>query len=300
MGRDSGKIITGNEINTLDFPETESPGFSGTGPVQGTGNCHMTSTVIPPYVFGSKTGGRGHQIKKIPCQDAFFTEVVLPSHVVTAVSDGLGSARYSDLGAQCAVESAVNTVTSLMAWGETDYHTLLKEGILNSRKALFEKAARVICPVRDLACTILIIIASRDGVAVAHIGDGAVVIKGSGTIRIFSEPENSEYVNVVVPLTSDDWEKALRIRVSHEPVECIAAFTDGLQNAALKKSDSTYTPFEAFFNPLFSYALQVEDPAAADGDIHDMLKSDKIGTSSDDDMTLVISVLNKNGEKEQK
>jgi hypothetical protein len=251
-------------------------------------------TLSPPYVFGTKITGRGHRIKGVPCQDAYASELVIPSQIVIAIADGLGSAPRSNLGAHCAVESAVNAVTSLMAEGLTDSNLLLREGIVNARKALFEKAALEICPVRELACTMLLIIASIDRIAVAHIGDGAVVIKGSGIVRILSEPHNSEYVNVVVPLTSDDWEEALRIYSSIEPIECIAAFTDGLQNAALLKVNNTYKPFEAFFNPLFSYAMKIEDIDAAENDIKDLLISEKVQGSSDDDMTLVISVLNTN------
>lgn len=255
-------------------------------------------TLSPPYIFGTKITGRGHRVKGIPCQDAYASELFFPSHLVIAIADGLGSAPRSDLGAHCAVESAVNAVTCLMAKGLTDSNLLLHEGIVNARKALFEKAALEICPVRELACTILLIIASKDGIAVAHIGDGAVVIKGSGIVRILSEPQNSEYVNVVVPLTSEDWEEALRIYSSIEPIECIAAFTDGLQNAALLKVNTAYKPFEAFFNPLFSYAIKIEDVNTAENDIKELLMSEKVQGSSNDDMTLVISVLNTNVEKE--
>jgi hypothetical protein len=256
------------------------------------------SGLLPPYVFGAKTAGRGHQIKKIPCQDAFYSDFYQSSHVVIAIADGLGSASRSDLGAQIAVESAVNTVTSRMALGQTDYHQLLYDGILHARNDLLKRAAEEICHVRDLASTILLIIASRDGIAVAHIGDGAIVIKGSGFVRLISPPENSEYANVVVPLTSQDWEKSLRIYESAEPIECVAAFTDGLQNAALKKVNSVYEPFVAFFNPVFSYALKIEDIDTAGTDIEELLISPKVRDSSDDDKTLVISVLNTTSEDE--
>jgi len=185
-----------------------------------------------------------------------------------------------------------------MAEGLTDSRLLLRAGIVNARNDLFKKAAMEICHVRELACTILLIIASQDGIAVAHVGDGAIVVKGSGFIKIISEPENLEYANVVVPLTSDEWEKSLRIHESAEPIDCIAAFTDGLQNAALKKLNATYQPFEAFFNPLFSYSLKIEDTDTAGNDIREFLMSEKVRGSSDDDMTLVISVLRKNMDQE--
>ncbi len=59
-----------------------------------------------------------------------------------------------------------------------------------------------------------------------------------------------------------------------------------------------YKPFDGFFNPLFSYAIKVDDVAIAETDISDLLMSEKVRGSSDDDMTLVISVLNTDVEKE--
>lgn len=258
----------------------------------------MSNTLSPPYIFGARIQGRGHQIKGIPCQDAYCSDFFLHSHVIIAIADGLGSAPRSDLGAQIVVESAVNAVTNLMAEGQTKSRLLLHAGIVNARNDLFKTAAMEICQVHELASTILLIIASKDSIAVAHIGDGAIVVKGSDFVKIISEPENYEYANVVVPITSDEWENALRIYESAEPIECIAAFSDGLQNAALKNVNASYQPFEAFFNPLFSYSLQIKDSDTAGNDIKDFLMSEKVRGSSDDDMTLVISVLNKNLEEE--
>jgi len=257
------------------------------------GEVMMGNTVYPSYIFGAKIPGRIHTVKGFPCQDAFSYEFFENSHVVIAVADGLGSASRSDTGAQCAVESAVNEVMSLLGQGETDTCLLLHAGIKKARQTLVQLAAREICPLRDFACTILLILASRDMLGTAHIGDGAIVVRASGENKIVSAPENSEYVNVVVPLTSNSWEEALRMRESFGPVECIAVFTDGLQNAALKKTGDLYEPFNAFFNPLFSYSLNVEDPECARKEIQNLLSSQKIQGSSDDDITLVIAVLHK-------
>jgi hypothetical protein len=74
---------------------------------------------------------------------------------------------------------------------------------------------------------------------------------------------------------------------------------NGLQNAALKKVNTTYQPFDAFFNPLFSYSLKIEDTDTAGNDIREFLMSEKVRGSSDDDMTLVISVLRKNMDQDK-
>jgi hypothetical protein len=250
-----------------------------------------TNTLSPPYIFGAKVSGQLHRKNGIPCQDAFSSEIIQPSHIVIAVADGLGTAPLSDLGARCAVEAAVTTVSSLMAEDENDARFLLRSGFAAARRDLFKNAAREIRPIKDLACTLILVLATRDTVSVAHIGDGAVVVKTPGTIQIVSEPENYEYSNIVVPVSSNGWEEALRLNTSAGPVDCVAVFTDGVQNAALQKINLSYQPFEAFFNPLFSYAMQINDCMKAEEEISELLMSSKIGDSSSDDKTLVISVL---------
>jgi hypothetical protein len=244
-----------------------------------------------PYIFGAKVSGQAHRKNGMPCQDAFSFEIVQPSHVIIAVADGLGSAPLSDIGARCAVEAAVMTVSSLMAENENNASGLLKSGFAAARNNLYKNAAQEIRQVKDLACTLILVLATRETVSVAHIGDGAVVVKTPGIIQIISEPENYEYSNVVVPLSSKGWEEALRFNTFAGPVDCIAVFTDGIQNAALQKINSSYHPFEAFFSPLFSYAMQVDDCEKADDEISELLISPKIEDSSSDDKTLVVSVL---------
>jgi hypothetical protein len=144
---------------------------------------------------------------------------------------------------------------------------------------------------RELACTIIVVLTYEDTIAVAHVGDGAVVAKTNDGLKLISEPEESEYVNEVVPLTSMEWEKSLRISAKVSGVEGVAVFTDGCQRAALLRTQNGLQPYDRFFEPLFAYAQELDNLIYGEQDIRDLLASQKMSENSEDDKTLVISVL---------
>lgn len=249
------------------------------------------------HIIGASARGPYHQKDAIPCQDAFAYNSEFPGIGIIAVADGLGSASLSDFGARHAVDMAIQTVMSLIsdtASSKPNWEMIIKEAIYSSRKVLEEKAVEFQCKLRDLACTLIVVVLYKEGTAVAHIGDGAVVAKTQTGFNILSTPGESEYVNEVSPLTGKEWENALRVSCSNEPIEGIMVFTDGLQRAALKKMPDGWTPSEGFCNPLFSYAEEAENLKAAENDLKDFLLSDKF-KYFEDDKTLVIAVLDNIG-----
>ncbi|MHB8841353.1 MAG: PP2C family serine/threonine-protein phosphatase, partial [Candidatus Aquicultor sp.] len=210
-------------------------------------------------------------------------------------ADGLGSASKADIGANVAVKSAVKSVErAIKATPESvDITTLAKDAVTAARRALEKRAKAEECSLRDLACTLLVAITLRDAVAAVHIGDGALVVDTDNGLHLITGPGESEYTNEVTPLTSQDWEESLKSTSTVSGVNGIALFTDGCQRAGLKKADNSYTPFEGFFRPLFTYATQIDDFEQANQDIYDLLASDKLSEHSEDDKTLVLGILPK-------
>jgi hypothetical protein len=138
----------------------------------------------------------------------------------------------------------------------------------------------------------MIVVAVRASqISVAHIGDGAVVAESSEGLQILSAPGESEYANEVVPLTSREWRDCLRVVPNVDGVRCLAVFTDGCQRAALRKSLEGMEPFRRFFDPIFSYASELENPNDGQEEIRSLLSSRKICENSEDDKTLVLAVL---------
>lgn len=271
------------------FKQTEiQPAFKEAKQIEQT-----PTKLNPPYILGASVIGQSHIRKSIPCQDACAYEILSSGWGVIAVADGVGSASKSDSGAKVAVETAVQTAKVIITGKkseEIDYGEVIKEAIFSSRKVLEAKAREEQCDLNELACTMIIVLTYKDNIAVAHVGDGAVVAKTDKGLKLISEPEELEYVNYVVPITSEEWEKHLRIKkVSN--VECIAVFTDGCQRAVLHRTENGFQPYDKFFGPLFTYAQRLHDLNIGEQEIKDLLTSEKMSKNSGDDKTLVVSVL---------
>ena len=257
----------------------------------------LSPTSLPgQYIFGASVIGPLHIERGIPCQDACKYELLSSNCGVIAVADGLGSASKSDTGAQVAVEAALEVgeaIISKKKIAEINLSDVAKEAVAFARKELEAKATKEQCSLHDLACTIIVVIFHEDSVSLAHIGDGAVVAKTEEGLRLISAPGDSEYVNEVIPLTTNDWEQSLRITPKISGVECVAVFTDGCQRAALLRTQNGLQPYDRFFEPLFSYAQEREVLEEGEQDIRDFLASQKMSENSEDDKTLVIAVLKK-------
>ena len=194
------------------------------------------------------------------------------------MSDGLGSAKKSEIGAKEAVETAVQTWKTIISeknGEEIDYEQVLKEIISSSRKALEKRAKEDKCDLDDLACTLIVALSYKDNLYIAHIGDGGVVAKSDQGLLIASDPGESEYINEVVPLTSKSWKIHLRITEKIPDIECVAIFTDGCQRASLLKTQLGLQPYDQFFNPLFHYARKLEDLYEGEEQIRKFLSSPK-------------------------
>ena len=160
-----------------------------------------------------------------------------------------------------------------------------------ARQRLEEKATEEGCNLRDLACTLIVVVGAGGSVAAGHVGDGGVVAQVGAALSIVSGPGESEYANEVTPLTSEKWIDSLRIASDVRGVKCLAVFTDGCQRAAFLKSSSGLEAFGGFFEPIFSYARELTDLAEGPEDIKSLLASKKLCENSEDDKTLVIAVL---------
>ena len=254
-----------------------------------------------PYVFGASVVGPLHVQMGLPCQDAsdyWFHESGLG---VIAVADGLGSAAKSDVGARTAVAAGLRTAVAAAGSDLTDDTALVglaRAALIAARQALQDRARLEPCDLRDLACTLIVAAIVGDRVAVAHVGDGAVVGQGSDGLRLLSAPGFSEYANEVVPLTSDGWQEAVRTTECVSSIKCLALFTDGCQRAALARHDDRYVPYGGFFDPVFAYARELTDLREAEQELRALLASEKLCRNCEDDKTLVVAVLGGPGPSE--
>lgn len=286
--------------------------------------------------------GTSHNRQELPCQDyggyAIFEDVILG-----VVADGAGSAKYSDLGSQLAVETVINWFKNISetpeqpssseviessnlgskSWIENPFKWFNKPqknddkpGVsqpskfepLNQgqTKELFAKIVnKVIAELRqeaeakeydfhDLACTLLIFIATPHWLGAMQIGDGFIVVRSQDAddYQLLFPPDKGEFANETTFITSKNALEEMQVTVIEQPQKFICASTDGLEKLAIRFSD--WQPFKPFFQPLEEYLQETAIPEDEDEYIRNFLTSERLNARTDDDKTLLLCLWEKN------
>lgn len=242
-------------------------------------------------VIGASVAGRWHSRHGVPCQDAYAYEI-LREGVVVAVADGLGSAPRSEEGAFLVVNRGIDSLKSALnesvPTNVDEWKSLLSSAFLDVREALESKAQEEEEELRHFATTLILAVVMEQWLAIGHIGDGAVVMLSTdGKVEMASSPQESEYVNEVMPLTSEKALEQVRYDVYQENIKAVALLTDGLQHLSI--STVTGEPYEGFFVPFFEAVsggvLEVKE---ANRSLEEFLTSERVAMKVDDDKTLVL------------
>ena len=150
---------------------------------------------------------------------------------------------------------------------------------------LKKEAATKKYSVDDLACTLLIVIATTEGIAAMQIGDGFITFRyPDSPFQLLFRPDKGEYVNETTFVTSSNAIEDMKVVIKAERPEFICASTDGLERLAILFSD--WTPHAPFFKPLEQWLRETED-LESDGYL-DFLNSDELNARTDDDKTLFL------------
>lgn len=246
-------------------------------------------------MIGASVTGASHLRNGLPCQDAHSFASLRDGIAIAAVADGMGSAAEAGIGSSLAVEVALMTATrrlknSSYPKNEDGWILFLRACFYAARTHLEEEARLLDLPVRELGTTLLLAVTVPGWLAVAHIGDGAIVAQdGSGALETVALPQSGEYANETFSLAQPE---ALDLAQFYSwPVQptALALFSDGLQRLALRLP--ACDPHPPFFAPLFRQlsGLGTEDQVSrAEKALKDFLASDRVAAHSDDDCTLVL------------
>ena len=248
-------------------------------------------------IVAASVRGAGHEKTGQPCQDAVCHQIGPGGWLVAAVADGAGTARLGDAGAQAAVRAAVDA--TIRRWPAADFdreagisdddlwRRSLVAAVEEARSAVEIEAARCDAEVRDLASTLIVLVAGPSIVAAAQIGDGAAVVAdATGELTALTKPDAGEYLNETVFLVTPGAATRLQTIVWHGVAAHLAAFSDGLQLLALKMPAGT--PHAPFFGPLFQFAAQAGETASAEAELERFLQSANVRGRTDDDVTLLL------------
>lgn len=242
-------------------------------------------------VVAASTIGTSHEKLGLPCQDSSgylrIKNGVDDNVLIIAIADGAGSAKNSEIGSR----EMVQHLLALACKSEQTTSALSKEQALcwvheltAHLKSIAEKEA---IQIKDLACTFLFGIIDKSGGIFCQIGDGAWVVEIDGELRAATWPDNGEFANETIFVTSESAPHALQYEAIKGKISGVAGFTDGIQSLAL--DFSLHKAHEPFFRPLFSAISGCEDETSLIAPLRSFLASEPVITRTDDDKTLVLA-----------
>lgn len=249
------------------------------------------------YVSASVVG-TSHQRDDRPCQDANCCgtlETNASPIFFAIVSDGAGSAQASEVGAKTVTDYMQKRVRGwLRRRGDKDPlpdEDVVRGWVARARGHLIKIAEESDLPVRQLACTLMGIVATSAAAICFQVGDGAIVLHCESGYQVPIWPDNGEYANTTFFVTESHVLDHLHFVRLDCPVLAVALMTDGMERLAL--NFSAHNVHEPFFAPLFGrlsaeptgYAESLREP------LQTFLSSPAVNTRTDDDKTLVLASL---------
>jgi len=257
-------------------------------------------------VIACSETGTSHQKLSLPCQDyANFIRVNDSGKlddkgeiIIGAVSDGAGSCKYSDIGSQLAVETALKDLADwpkyLKDRNEDSSEKILrksadkafKQTLTKVQEAFNGEAENRKCSPKDLSCTLLVVVVTPNWLAAMQIGDGFIVIQQpESKYKLLFHPSKGEYANETTFVTASNALEMMQVEISFGAQEFICASTDGLERLAINIKD--WQPHAPFFE-MFKKALEIRSEDEEKLSTQEWLKSEEINKRTDDDKTLLL------------
>ena len=262
------------------------------------------------HVVGAAVQGVSHARLSLPCQDAQGYRLLPDGTLLVALADGAGSARFSEQGADYAVEAALQSLSAAFegagaeaagaeaagAGNLEDWECRLRVVFADAHDAVVSLADLSEDPgvtPRDYAATLTCVVASSDRLAVGQVGDGAVVaVDGEGNLFAVTRLQRGEYANETHFISEADALEQVVIDVIEIGAAALAVMSDGLIRLALKMP--AQQPHVPFFQPLLRFAETVKDDTQsaqqAVEQLSAFLASERVNVRTDDDKSLVLAV----------
>lgn len=250
--------------------------------------------------------GTSHEKQQMLCQD-FGDYRILNDVIVGAVADGAGSAKHSDVGAKLAVKTVLEYLGGInehlqkrkRCWerlsqplSKQEAQKLFAKTTKKAIASLSNEAANNGYSINDLACTLLVFVATPQWVAAMQIGDGFMVVRPQNSEhQLLFNPDKGEFVNETTFITSANALDEMQVDVLSGQQEFICASTDGLEKVAIRMSD--WTPFAPFFQPLEEYLWETSNPKEENEYIINFLQSERLNARTDDDKTLLLCLFDR-------
>jgi hypothetical protein len=257
----------------------------------------MTTINDWKYTYASVLGS-SHKKLHTPCQDSSKCQVIQDSYgeevLIAVVSDGAGSAKFSDLGSSLACSLFVKEVTKYFAEEKR-----VKDLEVSFFEKWIDQFQDVIClyakdfSIREFACTLVAAVVGNDHAAFFQVGDGAIVVldpeteDGKENYNWTFWPAKGEYENTTFFITDPKIKKHIQFDILSKKVEEISLFTDGIQHLSLHYQSKTV--HHPFFKPMFRVLRQVNNGEELNSSLEKFLSSERMNEKTDDDKTLLLA-----------
>lgn len=183
--------------------------------------------------------GRGHIKSNTPCQDKTYSMTTGTMRVI-ALADGAGSARLSHYGAEAVTKFICSELSEKfdVYFADNDGVAVKKKLIEGLLKSLNETAKQLDCEIKELASTLLFVAVKNEQFIIAHIGDGVIGYLKKNELKIASQPENGEFVNMTVFTTSKDAIMTMKlIKGSLGEIQGFVLMSDGTETSLYDKKE---------------------------------------------------------------
>jgi Protein phosphatase 2C len=249
-------------------------------------------------IAGASAVGTSHLKSGAPCQDAFkyglYQSAQEGEVILLAASDGAGSARFSDIGADIACREFTANWELYLADGnrvESLNAPVVRSWLDNVVEALNARATADEAPLRDYACTMLAAILSRTHAVFVQVGDGAMVVReGPEDWCYIFWPQHGEYINTTHFITEPSSLEKLEFELIPRTIHELAVFTDGIEPLVLQyATNAVHSPF---FNTMLTPVRDLLQPgfdATLSQHLSTYLSSPVICSRTDDDKTLLLA-----------
>lgn len=243
-------------------------------------------------VVGISVQGSAHQEKGVPCQDANKYRVFEGDTLLIAVADGAGSAPQAALGAQKAVEKAVDALEQALKTetksSKVGWEPVLANVFREVKQALITLAEVEQINLGDLATTLTCTIVNPTWLVTGQVGDGAVVGRDEDhNLFVIIKPQRGEYANETTFLSMETALESLQVKVLNKPIRDVVVMSDGMLRLAMKLPD--YQPHDPFFNPLLAFIAGNQPEDCLEAQLEKFLSSERVCARTEDDKTIVVA-----------
>ncbi len=238
--------------------------------------------------------GSAHYINGMPCQDASDT-VQVAGFLVCALSDGAGSAKFSDFGSRIIVDKSLQFFKDYFDKTEAPQIAMRDLGVQQGEWLIEEvrdEISRVASeknePEQEFAGTLLVAVIGEAKSVFYQVGDGVWYICKSGILGAVTWPEQGEFAGQTMFVTSSSATKSLQCHAVENGLDYIVGMTDGLERLSLDMQ--ARVPHRGFCEPLITALRHADCLNDYKGKLEVFLTSERVCERTDDDKSLALIV----------